>query len=180
MVQLSYLYMTTGKTITLARWTLVCKLISLLFNMLSRFVIVFLPRSNCLLILWQSPSSVILEFKKIKSPTVSTFSPPICHEVMGPGAAMILIFWMLSFKLTLKVIKENRFPPPWEVKVGLEVYCQDKVTVMKDIVLHLLTHTQASNSVVINGCWIPKGSCVCVSEGGRARLSGVLSPGSLM
>ena len=63
------------------------------------------------------------------------------------------------------------------MKVELEGYCQDKVVVMKVIVLHLLTNTQASNSVVINGCWIPKGSYVCFSEGGRARLSGVLSPG---
>ena len=71
----------------------------LLFNMLSRIAITFLPRSKCLLISWlQSPSAVILEPKKIKSVTVSTFSPSICHEVMGPDA-MILVFWMLTFKL---------------------------------------------------------------------------------
>ena len=71
---------------------------SLLFSMLSRLVITFLPRSKCLLISWlQSPSAVILEHQKIKSDTVSTVSPSICHEVMGPDA-MILVFWTLSFK----------------------------------------------------------------------------------
>ena len=112
MVQLSHLHMTTGKTIALTRWTFVCKVVSLLFSMLSGFVIAFLPRTNRLLILWlQSPSTVILKSKEIKSPTVSTFSPPICHEVMGPDAAMVLVFWMVSFKPILKVITENRFPP---------------------------------------------------------------------
>ena len=83
MVQLSHTYMTTGKTITLTIWTFASKVISLLFNALSRFVITFLPRSKCLLIPWlQSPSEVILEPRKIKSDTVSTFSPSICHEVM--------------------------------------------------------------------------------------------------
>ena len=91
-VQLSHLYMTTGKTIALIRLTFVDKVMSLLFNMLSRLVITFLPRSKCLLISWlQSPSSVILEPRKIKSATVSTVSPSICYEVMGPDA-MILVF----------------------------------------------------------------------------------------
>ena len=94
-VQLSHPYMTTGKTIALTRWTFVCKVMSLLFNMLSRLVITFLPRSKRLLISWlQSPSAVILEPKKIKSVTVSIASPSICHEVMGPDA-MTLAFWML-------------------------------------------------------------------------------------
>ena len=85
-VQLSHPYMTTGKTIASTRLTFVDKIISLLFNMLSRLVITFLPRSKRLLISWlQSPSAVILEPKKIKSDTVSTVSPSICHEVMGPG-----------------------------------------------------------------------------------------------
>ena len=98
--QLSHPYMTTGKTIALTRRTFVGKVISLLLNMLSRLVITFLPRSKCLLISWlQSLSAVILEPRKIKSDTVSTVSPSICHEVMGPGA-MILVFWMLSFKPT--------------------------------------------------------------------------------
>ena len=97
-VQLSHPYMTTGKTIALTRLTFVGKVMSLLFNMLSRLVITFLPRSKRLLISWlQSPSAVILEPKKIKSDTVSTVSPSICHEVMGPDA-MILVFWMLSSK----------------------------------------------------------------------------------
>ena len=83
-VQLSHPYMTTGKTIALTRWTFVGKERSLLFNMLSRLAITFLPRSKCLLISWlQSPSAVILESKKIKSLTVSIFSPSICQEVMG-------------------------------------------------------------------------------------------------
>ena len=91
-VQLSYPYMTTGKTIALTRQTYVGKVISLFFNMLSKLVITFLPRSKRLLISWlQSPSSVILEPKKIKSDTVSTVSPSICHEVMGPDA-MIFVF----------------------------------------------------------------------------------------
>ena len=98
MVQLSHPYMTTGKTIGLTRWLFVGKAMSLLFNMLSRFVIAFLPMSKCLWISWlQSWSRVILEPSKIKSVIVSTFSPSICHEVMGLDA-MILIFWMLKFK----------------------------------------------------------------------------------
>ena len=76
MVQLSHPYMTTGKTIALTRWTLVGKVMSLLLNMLSRLVIIFLPRRKCLLVSWlQSPSAVILEPKKIKSATVSIFFP---------------------------------------------------------------------------------------------------------
>ena len=90
--QLSHPYMTTEKTVALTRGTIVGKVISLLFNMLSRFVIAFLQRSKCLLISWlQSPSSVILEPRKIKSLAVSIVSPSICHEVMGLDA-MILVF----------------------------------------------------------------------------------------
>ena len=92
MVQLSHAYMTTGKTVALTRQTFVSKVMSLLFNRLSRLVIVFLPRSKRLLISWlQSPSAVILEPQKIKSDTVSTVSPSISHEVMGPDA-MIFVF----------------------------------------------------------------------------------------
>ena len=91
-VQLSHAYMTTGKTIALTRRTFVGKVMSLLLNMLSRLVITFLPRSKRLLIsLLQSPSAVILEPRKIKSDTVSTVSPSIYHEVMGPDA-MIFVF----------------------------------------------------------------------------------------
>ena len=91
-VQLSHPYMTTGKTIDLTRRTFVDKVMSLFFNMLSRLVITFLPRSNHQLILWlQSPSAVVLEPRKIKSATVSTLSPSICHEVMG-SHAMIFVF----------------------------------------------------------------------------------------
>ena len=89
-VQLSHPYMTTGKTIALIRWTFVDKVMSLLFNMLSRLAITFLPRNKCLLISWlQSPSAVILETRKIKSATVSTVSPSTCHEVMGS--------WLLAY-----------------------------------------------------------------------------------
>ena len=95
--------MTTGKTIALTRQTFVGKAMSLLFNVLSRLVITFLPRSKCLLISWQqSPSAVILEPQNIKSATVSTVSPSICHAVMGQDA-MILVFWMLSFKPTFSL-----------------------------------------------------------------------------
>ena len=99
-VQLSHPYMTTGKAIALTRWTFVGEVMSLLFKMLSRLVIAFLPRSKCHLISWlQSPSAVILGPPKIKSVTVSINSLSICLGVMGPDA-MILVFWMLSFKLT--------------------------------------------------------------------------------
>ena len=91
-VQLSHPYMTAGKAIALTRWTFVDRVMSLLFNMLSRFVMSFLPRSKRLLISWlQSPSAVILEPKKIKSDTVSIVSPSIYYEVMGPDAT-ILVF----------------------------------------------------------------------------------------
>ena len=91
-IQLSHPYMTTGKPIALTKRTFVDKVMSLLLNMLSRLVLTFLPRSKCLLISWlQSPSAVILEPRKIKSDTVSTVSPFISHEVMGPNA-MIFVF----------------------------------------------------------------------------------------
>ena len=102
-VQLSHLYVTTGKTIALTRQTFVGKVMSLLFNMLSRLAIAFLPRSKHLLMsCLQSPSAVILDSPKIKLVTVSTVSPSICHKVMGPYA-MILVFWMLSFKPTFSL-----------------------------------------------------------------------------
>ena len=102
-VQLSQSYGTTGKTIALTIWTFVGRVMSLLFNTLYRFVIAFLPRSNCLLISWlQSPSTVILEPKRRKSVTTFTFSPSICHEVMGPDA-MILVYLIFSFKPALSL-----------------------------------------------------------------------------
>ena len=102
-VQLSHPYMTTGKTIALTRRTLVGKVLSLLLNILFRLVITFLPRSKHLLISWlPSPSAVVLEPPKIKSATVSTISPSISHEVMGPDA-MILVFWMLGSKPTFSL-----------------------------------------------------------------------------
>ena len=103
-VQLSHPYMTTGKTKALTRWRFVGKVMSLLFfNMLSRLIVTFLPRSKLLLISWlQSPSAVIWQSKKIKSVTVSIVSPSICHEVMGPDA-VVFVFWMLSFKPTFSL-----------------------------------------------------------------------------
>ena len=97
-IQLSHPCMSTGKTIALTRQTFVDKVMFLFFNILSRLVITFLARSKCLLISWlKSPPPVILEPQKIKSATVSTVSPSISYELMGPDA-MILVFWMLSFK----------------------------------------------------------------------------------
>ena len=91
--QLSHLYMTTGKSIALTIWTFVGKVMCLLYNMLSRFIIAFLPRSKRLLISWlQSPSAVILEPKKIKSVIVSIVSPSICHEVVGLDAMTFIFF----------------------------------------------------------------------------------------
>ena len=102
-VKISHPYMITGKTIALTRRIFVGKVMSLLLNMLSRLVKTFLPGSKCLLISWlQSPSSVILEPRKIKSATISTVSPSICHEVMGQNT-LILVFWMLSFKPTFSL-----------------------------------------------------------------------------
>ena len=102
-IQLSHPYTITGKTIALTRLTCVNKVMSLLFNILSSLVIAFLPRSKHLLISWlQSPSTVILESPKIKSVTVSSVSPSICHEVIELDA-MILFFWMLSFKPTFSL-----------------------------------------------------------------------------
>ena len=103
MVQISHPYMTTGKTIALTRWIFVGKVMSLLFNMLSRFVIAYHPKSKHLLMSWlQSPSPVILKPKKIKSITVSIVPPSICHEMMGPDS-MTLVSFMLNFKPTLSL-----------------------------------------------------------------------------
>ena len=102
-VQGSHSYMINGKTIVLTRQTFFGKIMFLLFNMLSRLVLTFLPRSNCLLISWlQSPSAVILEPRKIKSATISINFPSISHELMGPDA-IILVYWMLSFKATISL-----------------------------------------------------------------------------
>ena len=102
-VQLSHPYMTTGKTIALTRLTFVGKVMSLLLNMLPRLVIDFLLSSKCLVISWlKSPYAVILELQKIKSATISTVFPSICHEMMGPDAT-ILVFRMVSFKPTFSL-----------------------------------------------------------------------------
>ena len=91
MVQLSHLYMTTGETIAMTLWIFVGKVIFLLFNMLSRFVIAFLPRSKHLLISWLQSSAVILEAKKIKSVTPLTFSPSVCLELMGLDVVFLVL-----------------------------------------------------------------------------------------
>ena len=107
MVQLSHLYMTTGKSIALTTWNFVSKVMSLLFNMLSTFVIAFLPRSKCLLISWlQSPSAGILESKKRKSVTVSTVSSSICHEMMGPDAMILVSIETLNILRTDSIENE--------------------------------------------------------------------------
>ena len=115
MVQMTHPYMNTGKIIALTRWTFVGKLMSLLFNVLSRLVIAFLLRSKYHLISrLQSPFEVILEPKKIESVTVSTVSPSICHEVMGLDA-MIFVIWMLYFKPTFQSplsLSSRRFLAP--------------------------------------------------------------------
>ena len=104
MVQLSYLYMPTGKTIALTIRTFVGQVMFLFFTILSRFVIAFLPRSKHLLISWlQSPSAVILEPEKVKSATVATLSPSICYEVVGPDV-MTLVCWMLKFKAIFSLL----------------------------------------------------------------------------
>ena len=114
--------MTTGKTIALTRWTFVSKVTSLLFNMLSRLVIAFLPRGKSLLTSWlQSPSAVILKPKKIKSLPVSIVSPSICHKMMGPDA-MILAFWMLVinqlFHSLLSLSSRGSLVPPHFLPYG--------------------------------------------------------------
>ena len=119
MVQLSHPYMTTGKTIALTRQTFAGKVVSLLFNMLSRFVITFLPRSKRLLISWlQSPSAVILEPKKIKSVTVSIVSPSIRHE--GQRHLQMVDQWqtrdLLNFRLS------NPSPEPLRSHLALPYY----------------------------------------------------------
>ena len=102
MVKLSHLYMTTGKTIAFTIRTFVGKVMSA-FNILCRFVVAFLPRSKHVLISWlQSPSTVILEPNKMKSVTASTFSPAICHDVMGLDA-MIFFLWIPSFQLAFSL-----------------------------------------------------------------------------
>ena len=127
--QLSHVYMTARKITALTRRTFFGILMSLLFNMLSRFVIAFLWRSKHLLIAWlQSPFTVILEPKKIKFSTTSTFFPSICHEVMGLDA-MIFAFGMLSFKPAFShssffFIKYEPFLEVWKVKCFIHCYIQ--------------------------------------------------------
>ena len=125
-VQLSHPYMTTGKTIALTRWTFVGKVLSLLFNVLPRLFITFFLRSKSLLISWlQSPSAVILEPQKIKLATVSTVSPSICHEVMGPDA-IIFVFWMLSLKPSFSVSSKSPLNLKSKVTSLQKVICCDR------------------------------------------------------
>ena len=108
MVQLSFLHMTTGKTVTLTTWTFIGKVMSLLFNMLSRFVIAFLSRASVFSFHGCIQFAVILETKKIKSATVSIVSPSICHEVMGTDAMISVFFFKLcNIVLVLPNIEMN-------------------------------------------------------------------------
>ena len=139
--------MTTGKTIALTGWTFVGKVMSLLFNKLSRLVITFLARSKHLLILWlQSPSAVILEPPKIKSVTVSIVSPSICHEVMGPDA-MISVFWMLSFKPTFS------FSSFTFIKRLFSSSLLSAIRVVSSVYLSLLIFQQSWFQLVLHSAW---------------------------
>ena len=123
MVQLSHSYMTTGKTIGLIIWTFVSKMMSLLFNMLSRFVIAFLPKNEHLLISWlQSPSTGILEPRKIKSVTLSIFFPSISHEMMGPDATIFVfgVFFNVIFQASFFTLF---FHPHQEALYFLFTFC---------------------------------------------------------
>ena len=137
-VQLSHPYMTPGKTITLTRWTFFGKVMSLLFNMLSRLVITFLPRHKRLLISWlQSPSAVNLEPKKLNSAAVSTVSSSISYEVMGPDA-MILVFWMFNFKPTFSLSSFTFFKRPFRSSL------RSAIRVMSSAYLRLLIFLDSS------------------------------------
>ena len=134
-VQFPHPYITTGKTIALTKQTFVGKVMSLLFNMLSRLGIAFLPRRKHLFILWlQSPSAVILEPKKIKSVTVSVVSPSIRHEVMGLDT-MILVFWLLSFKPTSSL---SSFTFIKRLFSSSSLFAQEKSEVVSSAYLRLL------------------------------------------
>ena len=125
MVQLSQLYMTTRKTIALTIWTFESSVMSLLYNTLSRFVTGFLPRSKGLLISWlQSPSTVILEAKKRKSVTTSTFPPSICHEVMEPDAISTVQFSSVAQSCLTLCDPMNRSTPGLPVHHQLPEFIQ--------------------------------------------------------
>ena len=148
MVQLSQPYTTTGKTIALTIRTFVSRVMSLLFTTLTRFVITFLPRSSHLLISWlQSWSTVILESKKRKSITTSTFSPFICHVVMGLDA-MILVFLIFSLKpaLSLSFTLNKRLFSSW-MALATKLPLQQKLQLVKCLIIHchsLMTHLPSS------------------------------------
>ena len=115
MIQLSHPYMATGKNLPLTVQTFVCKVMSLLFNILARFVIAFLPRSRHLLVSWlQSPFAVILEPPKIESATISVLSPSICHEVIGPGSQWLLVYSELYSHHHYLILEHFCYPLPQE------------------------------------------------------------------
>ena len=160
-VQLSHLYMTTGKTMALTRRTFVGKLMSLLFNMLSRLVITFLPSSKHLLISWlHSPSAVILKPRKRKSATVSTVSPPMSHEVMGPDA-MILVFWMLSFKPTFSLCSFTFIKRLFSssslsaIRVVLSAYLRLLIYLPAILIMIIKHMKQHSLCYAVGHCWLP-------------------------
>ena len=139
-VQLSHPYMTTGKTIALTRWTFVGKVMSLLFNMLSRLVIAFLPRNKHLLISWlQSPSAVILEKKKIMSLTVSIVSPSICHEVMEPDVILWCNVHFINGSL-LRVPLHMGYALPW---------CHPSLSITNNMVIEISKRTKLQNELKV-------------------------------
>ena len=146
--------MITGKIIALTRWTFVGEVTSLLFNMLSRLVIAFLPSSKRLLISWlQSPSAVILEPPKIKSLNISIVSPSICHEVVGLDA-VILVFWMLSFKPTFSLTSFTF------IKRLFSSSLLSAIRVVSSAYLRLLIFFSAILIPVCSLIWYKRGSCL--------------------
>ena len=151
--------MTTGKTRALTRQTFVNKVLSLLFNMLSMLVITFLPRSKCLLISWQqSPSAVIWDPPKIKSLTVSIVSPSICHEVMGLDA-MILVFWILSFKATFVKLAQWTIEVNIKIKLDFTIFTQKLQRCIPELIIFELFNSlrESTNTSITFKMWLQSG-----------------------
>ena len=168
MVHFSRPYMTAGKTIPLTRQTSVCKVMSLVFIMLSTLPVAFLPRSKCFLLSWlKSTSAVILEPKKIKSVTVSIVSPSICHELMGLDA-MILVFWILSLKPTFSLLSFSFIKRLFSsfllsaIRVESSLYLRlliflpavlIPVCASSSLTFHMMKSESKSHSVLTNSLW---------------------------
>ena len=155
MVQLSHPYLTTGKLIVLTIWTFVGKVISLFFNTLSRFAMPFLPSSKHLLISWfQSPSTVILEPKKIKSVTVSIVSPSMWHKVMGPYA-LIFGFWVLSFKPAFSLQSFTFIKKLFSSSLCSAIRMVSSAYLMLIFLLAILSPAYASSNLAFHMIYIP-------------------------